>query len=128
RNMPGKQSSCERRDDMKWFSKMSKLINRDPKILPLKARVFCAFIYVFIGMTYIWGLHYIGVPRTLAACGIILGVFGAGVLYWETVADIQELQSVSYETDRFGRSSTNLSPSGFGVILVFAGLGFWCFI
>ena len=37
------------------------------------------------------------------------------------------LQSVSYETDRFGRSSTNLSPSGFGVILVFAGLGFWCF-
>jgi hypothetical protein len=30
------------------------------------------------------------------ACGIVLGVFGAGVLYWKTVAEEQDLKSVGH--------------------------------
>jgi hypothetical protein len=73
---------------------------------------------------YVWSSQIIGLPRTLAACGIVLAVFGAGVLYWETVAEIQELKRVSNEIDLWG-SSTKLSLGEIGGVLAFAGLGFW---
>ena len=108
---------------MKLRSTLSARINRDPNLLPVNARAFCAFTLAVIGMIYLIAPHYIGFARTLEACGTVLGVFGAGVLYWETVAEVQELQSVYNETARMG-SSTKLSLGEIVRVIVFAGLGF----
>jgi hypothetical protein len=50
-------------------------------------------------------------------------VFGAGVLYWETVAEVQELLSFRNEIARVD-SRTILSPSEIGGVIAFAGFGF----
>ena len=74
-------------------------------------------------MIYIFAPHYIGFARTLETCGAVLGVFGAGVLYWETVAEPQELKSVYNETARMG-SSTKLSIVDIAAVITFAHLSF----
>jgi hypothetical protein len=51
-----------------------------------------------------------------------LGVFGAGVLYWETVASDQDLQSVGKEIARAG-SSTKLTFWDCVSVITFAELG-----
>jgi hypothetical protein len=110
---------------MKWLSRLSRLVkvNRDPNILPPYARTFGAAIFVSIGLIYIWGPGSLGFRRTLAACGLVLGVFGAGVLYWETVAPVQELRTVHNDFARVG-STKKLSIGQIAGVIAFAGLGF----
>jgi hypothetical protein len=98
---------------MKLWSRISALIKRDPNLLPVKARTFLAITFVAISFIYL-----------LQACGTVLGIFGAGVLYWETVAEPQELQSIYIETARVG-ASTKLSLGPIVGVIVFALLGFW---
>jgi hypothetical protein len=108
---------------MKLRSTLSARINRDPNLLPVNARAFCAFTVMVMCMIYMLAPQHIGFARTLEACGIVLGVFGAGVLYWETVAEVQELQSVYKETAHMG-SSTKLSLGQIVSVIVIVGLGF----
>jgi hypothetical protein len=54
----------------------------------------------------------------------MVGIFGAGVLYWETVAEPQELHSIYNETTRMG-ASTKLRLGEIVGVIVFALLGFW---
>jgi hypothetical protein len=62
----------------------------------------------------------------LAAWGIVLGVFGAGVLYWETAATDPNLQSVSYEIARAG-SSTKFSVGESAWVTALCHAGFVMF-
>jgi hypothetical protein len=50
-------------------------------------------------------------------------VFGAGVLYWETVAPVQELRTVHNDFARVG-STKKLSIGQIAGVIAFAGLGF----
>jgi hypothetical protein len=68
-------------------------INRDPNLLPFKARTYIASHCVLIALIIIWTTGFL---HKLSACGIVLAVFGAGVLYWETVAEEQDLKSVGH--------------------------------
>jgi hypothetical protein len=102
---------------------VSARFNRDPKILPVKARGFTALTFFVIVLIYIYAPKFIGFPRTLAACGVVLGgVFGAGVLYWETVATPQDLQSVRNETTA-GAANRHLSLTEKIEVISFAILG-----
>jgi hypothetical protein len=81
---------------------------------------------MFIALTFIFLLDKIGVLRTLVACGIALGIFGSGVLYWETVATDLDIRSVGREITRLG-ASTKLSVVDISYVIAFAGLGFIAF-
>jgi hypothetical protein len=109
---------------MKLRSRISALIKRDPNLLPVKARVFLAITFMAITFIYVLAPRYIGFAGTLQACGTVLGIFGAGVLYWETVAEPQELHSIYNDTARMG-ASTKLSLGPIVGVIVFALLGFW---
>jgi hypothetical protein len=102
---------------MKW-------INRDPNFLPVEARGYAAFHITAISLIF---MFKIGIVQTLAACGIVLGVFGAGVLYWETVATDQNLQSVSHELARVG-GSTKLSFGENASVIALCHLGLVLFV
>jgi hypothetical protein len=108
----------------KLRARISGLINRDPNLPPVKARVWCAITFAAISVIYLITLQHLGLAVALQACGIVVGIFGADVLYWETVADVQELRGIYNETARMG-ASMKLSLGAIVGVIVFALLGFW---
>jgi hypothetical protein len=84
---------------MKW---LFNILFRDQNLLPLKVRTFIFLIIIISSPLIIFSnsdtLH------KLAACGIVLGVLGAGVLYWETIATDPELESIVNEIAHPGNS------------------------
>jgi hypothetical protein len=108
---------------MEWYSKITR--RDDPNILSYKARKCVAFHFLIVGLILMFN---VGTLHTLAACGIVFGVFGAGVLWWETVAKDPDLQSVISEIVRIG-SSTKLSfvDRGYVAILYQLAIVFFFF-
>lgn len=82
-------------------------INGNPDLLPVKVRAYAGgtavlmALIVFLSNSDAW--------HKSAACGLILGIFGSGALYWETIIDDVALRSVSNEIARM--SSRRLSFS-----------------
>ena len=79
-----------------WWERITR--KADPTILPYKSRRCTVFyteiiasIFVLCGFT----LH------TLAATGLVIGVFAASILWWETIVNDQDLQGVKNELIRF---------------------------
>jgi hypothetical protein len=83
-----------------------KLNNRDPNILPLKARTTLAVAGLSTTFFIILSKD-IGISHALTGFRIVLAVFGALVTYWATAAKEQDLQRVANEFAKF--SSTKLS-------------------
>jgi hypothetical protein len=83
-----------------------RLINRDPNILPIKARTTLAVALVSIGTLMLYS-NDIGVSRALAGVRIVLTGFGVLVTYWATAAKEQDLQCVANEIAKF--SNTKLT-------------------
>jgi hypothetical protein len=85
-------------------------------------------LYIFMhGVTIclIFFMHALGkidYPHMLSACGIVLGVFGTGVLCWEPAAINQNLEFISDEITYLG-SSKKLSREAISYITFFAVLG-----
>lgn len=97
-------------------------INRDPKLLPVNARVYIAGSMMIIAFIII--LSEADPFDKLSACGLVLGIFGSGVLYWETIASDVSLSSVSNEIARMAQNQ-DLSISDAGTIVIFGNLGFF---
>jgi hypothetical protein len=83
-------------------------INRDPNLFPVTLRRDIAITLVVTSAISFWLIAKIGFLRVLNADGVILGIFGARLLYWETVATKEELESIGNQIAGAG-SSTNLS-------------------
>lgn len=82
-------------------------INRDPDLLPVKVRAYIGGTVILVSLVAL--LLKSDVWHKLSACGLIIGIFGSGALYWQTIADNRALQSVSNEISRI--SSRSLSSS-----------------
>ena len=83
-------------------------IKEGPELLPVKARFWMASFGVTLAIsTYIFksNLYY-----EVTAFGILLGVFGAGVLYWETIISGEETNGIYHQIVREG-DSKKLSDS-----------------
>ena len=78
----------------------------DPNILPYRARRCAAFHIEVIAV--ILGLN-VAILHKLAGIGLVLGVFGAGVLWWETNVNDHDLQSVRNEMKR----SVSIGPRSY---------------
>jgi hypothetical protein len=83
-----------------------KLINRDPNILPIKARTTSAVTFLSINFLIIYS-NDIGISRSLAVFQIVLAGFGTLVAYWATTAKEHDLQRVANEIARL--SDTRLA-------------------
>jgi len=101
--------------------------NRDPNLLPIRVRSYVVgtVVLIFLILSLLSG----DIWHKSAACGVILGIFGAGVLYWETVADDCALQSVNNEIARTSSRSLSFSEiitvikfSHYGILLFFVSL------
>lgn len=100
-------------------------INRDPNLLPVKVRAYIGGTFMLMLLVVL--LSNSGIWHRLAACGLILGVFGSGALYWETIVNDVALQSVSNEIARlssrrlsFSEVTTLIELSHYGILVFFA--------
>ena len=100
-------------------------IDRNPEFLPVVARLWLIANSAVI--VWVVLLSKSGGLKKLSACGLVIDVFGAGLLYWETVADNQALRSVRYEVARSAQRNT-LSASELGFIILYANMGFLLFL
>ena len=94
-------------------------VNKDPTLLPVKVRVYIAI--TIVALAVIAFAFKCDAWHKLAAWGLVLGIFGSGALYWETIADDVALQSVSNEISRL--SSRKLSFSETVNIIEFSHYG-----
>lgn len=95
-------------------------INHDPSLLPIKVRSF--IVVVGFGIAWIILYSHAGFRSKLSACGILLGVFGSGILYWETAADKYGLKSVSNEIIRSSGKGLSFSDTGMVITLIQLGI------
>jgi hypothetical protein len=92
-----------------------KLINRDPNILPIKARTTFAVTLLAISLLVIYSQD-IWVSRSLAIFQIVLAGFGTLVAYWATTAEERDLQRVANQIAKV--SGTKLSFSDIVHVIV----------
>ena len=105
------------RTDVKSMFRMS----RDPDLMPIGAWVYV--LCSVLAMALICIASEAGALGKLSACGIVLGIFGSGVLYWETVADEAGLRSIGNEVLR-SVDGRRLSVSEVGTVAMMACLSF----
>ena len=70
---------------MKWLldAIMKFLTWDDPKISPIPVRASLALLVIAIAVIFTCPLS---LRHSLAACGIVLGVFAAGIPHWTSIA------------------------------------------
>ena len=87
---------------IRMFSRGSFLIKEGPELLSVKARLWlasfgvalAASVHIFKSSTY----------YQATALGTLLGIFGAGVLYWETIIGDEEASGIHHQISREGNS------------------------
>jgi hypothetical protein len=87
-------------------NRISSHINRDPNIFPFSLRRDVVIALVCIAAIFLELIGKSGFLHVVAACGIVVGIFGARMLYWETVATNEELKSVGNQIAGAGISTT----------------------
>lgn len=95
-------------------------ISRDPSLLPVGVRSFIACIGFVIVLIVLYS--HADFWNKLSACGLVLGIFGSGILYWETIADERGLRSVSNEIARSSSKKLSFSDTGMAITLVHLGI------
>jgi hypothetical protein len=119
RNSVQSRFSLGRSTITEWWSK--KLRKDDPNILPYKARRCVAFYIESIALIFPLNAT---IPHKIAGIGLILGIFGASVLWWETIVSDQDLQGVRNEMRRYVSSSTRVYFTDFRYLTLWYVVGF----
>ena len=100
-------------------------IKRGPTLLPVAARVWIA---VFVILAYVNFLLFKGkFSYQLSGLGIVIGVFAAGLLYWETVITSGDAMALQHQIAK-GGSSRSLSSKEMWTVVFLSFLGFVVFI
>ncbi len=100
-------------------------IKRGPTLLPVAARIWIA---LFVILAYANLLLFKGMfSYQLSGLGIVIGVFAAGILYWETVITSGDAIALQHQIAK-GGNSRNLSAKEMCTVVGLFLLGFLMFI
>ena len=93
---------------------------QSPSVLPLRVTTFilCVWLALYGGI----GFCHPGFPRGLAYAGVLFGICGAAVLFWETNLAPDEVTRITYSIQTAGQSP-NLTRSDRQTVMIAAITG-----